>query len=159
MKAPPLTDRQRVELILPVLLLQDTVKGGHAGPRDAHREAYARLMATIVDLVADLEADHRSKIIRRATRAFREVSAPYRRDGACPTKFGMMAFYLLQRLVDDGMLVVGVASNLHAALDLILPNLEASADKARLAASAEKHADKLLRSLKALGYYRDAVPV
>lgn len=154
----PLTDRQRVELIVPVLMLQDTVKDRAAEPQDVGaRDAYARLMATIVDVVADLQPDRRSKMIRRAGRVFQEATAPLRKEGACMIEFGAATFHLIQRLVDEGILIVGEASNLQRALDVMLPELDAAAEGAGLAPSADRSAGKLLRRLQDLGYYREAV--
>ena len=95
----------------------------------------------------------RSKLIRRGHRAHEEVTAPYRKEGHRVDKVGLIIYWLLKSVTDCEYVVIGEASSLQKALDIIWPALEHAAQVDPLLASAKKQGKRLLEHLQRLGYY------
>ncbi|MEQ1950968.1 hypothetical protein [Mesorhizobium sp. CN2-181] len=101
-------------------------------------------------------------LLRRIERIHHEIIQPYlKTESPDPRKIGIIAFYLLQHLVDTEMLVVPPDCAFGRALEVMLPALspwegstEAEvADYDRLNHSARKQVRKLLHHLQNEGYY------
>lgn len=150
----PLTDRQRVEIMLPAQVLLGVLIAGVDDPN--HPDAIATRDALIRasnEVVADLPERHVNKIIARMFRVHNLVTEPYRQEGARVDKMGLIAFYWLKALTDCEYLVLHEGSNMQKALDRMLPALEQAANIAKLDASAQKQSKKFLQHLQSLGYY------
>ena len=149
-----MTDRQRVELSLPIHIMFTVVT---AGVRDPQEEAVHRvkalLLAAATEPVADLQQVERNKILRRVERTHRDVVEPFMKAEAPVSKVGLLCFYMLQWLVDAGYFVVGEESSFKQALDLLLPGLEHEVGS-DIDHSAKKQARRCLSKLQALGYYQ-----
>jgi hypothetical protein len=105
----------------------------------------------------DLLTDKRLQITRRVERLHMEIVKPYLatddRRGSKVAKFGLVAFYLLQILVDEQWVVVPEDSDLQKALDLLLPGLEHIAAIEDVDRSAQKRARQAFQLLQKRGYY------
>lgn len=150
------TDRQLVELTLAPMILLDVVQSGAVAPnaRDA-QDAKTHLVIATTEVVKDLPAKERDKILRRSRRAFDEATAPYRKAGASVAKMGLIAFYWLQTLISAGYFVLAEDAPLQRALDILLPALEPAASVEKLDSSARKQADHFMRRLQELGYFQE----
>lgn len=148
------SDRQRVEVLLPAQMVLAIIIAG-AGDRDADFDACKALLLTACkEPVADLTPAHQRKVLNRATRLHREVSAPYTKDGAEVSKLGLIVFYWLKAVVDSGYLVFAAGSAIDRAIDLFVPAIEHAAQVEAVDRSAQKQAVHMLRHLQRLGYYQ-----
>lgn len=103
-------------------------------------------------------------LLRRIERLHKEIAEPYTKgEEADPRKIGIIAFYLLQHLVETETLLVPEESSFGKALETMLPALspaegasdEEIVDYDRLNRSAQKQARKILKNLQKEGYYKD----
>lgn len=92
---------------------------------------------------------------RRLARVHYHLIAPHIEAEAKVSKIGLMAFYLLQILVDEKWVVVPEDSALQRGLDLLLPGLEHVAAIQPLDNSAQKQARRAFKTLQEWGYYVD----
>ena len=102
-------------------------------------------------------------LMRRIERVHKELVEPYlKTDKPDPRKIGIIAYYLLQHLVDNEFLIVPEESSFGKALDHMLPALspsedsspEEDADYEALNRSAQKQVCKIFQKLQSEGYYR-----
>ena len=102
-------------------------------------------------------------LLRRIERLHHEIVEPYiKTDSPDPRKIGIMAFYLLQHLVETETLIVPEDSSFGKALEHMLPALspwEGSTEKEiedydRLNKSACKQVRKIIQNLQNQGYYK-----
>lgn len=155
-----LTDRQRVELMLPSLLLQAAVRDAKAADGDDPETAdtcNACLMDIEQDVRALLPADRPAKLRRRAYRAQAEVTAPCR--GA---DFGALVLairLLIERLIADGHIELHAGSPFDRAWERFTDALAQSEEADKLDSRERRsEADRLCRSMRQAlaeqGYYR-----
>lgn len=173
-----LTDRQRVELGLPPFTLLNVLLAGAQVRKPPPRErptdpvakadyvyrinSYRTFMRckrhfsdAYMETVRDMGmAAEMSKILRRIERAHSKIVLPFIEAEARVEKFGLVAFYLLQILVDEGWVIVGEDSHMQRGLDLLLPGLEHVADIDGVNKSAMKQARKAYERLQREGYYK-----
>jgi hypothetical protein len=109
----------------------------------------------------------RTSLTNRIQRTHLEVVAPYLKgDDPDPRKIGIIAYYLLQHLVDTNVLIVPEDSAFGQALAVMLPALspwEGSTDQEvedyeRLNRSAQKQVRKVVQQLQIAGYY-EGIPL
>ncbi|WP_156941808.1 hypothetical protein [Mesorhizobium sp. LSJC255A00] len=122
------------------------------------------LMAACNEALDGVYPDRKQlSLLRRIERIHAEMVQPYVKDKeADPRKIGLVAFYLLQHLVETRTLIVPEDSHFGKALDHMLPALspwEGSTDQEiqdydNLNRSARKQVRKILLHLQAEGYYR-----
>lgn len=102
-------------------------------------------------------------LLRRIERVHAEMVEPYvKTDSPDPRKIGIIAFYLLQHLVETETLLVPEDSPFGRALEYMLPALspwegsteEEVRDYDNLNRSARKQVIKILRHLQNEGYYQ-----
>lgn len=102
-------------------------------------------------------------LLRRIERVHREVVEPFiTTDKPDPRKIGIVAYYLLQHLVDTELLIVPEESSFGQALDNMLPALspqansspEEDAEYEALNRSAQKQVCRILQKLQTEGYYK-----
>jgi hypothetical protein len=103
----------------------------------------------------------RISLLRRVERIHSEVMAPYLKKEPDARKLGLIAYYLLNQLVETSYLIIPEESPFGQALETMLPALspwEGSTpqeikDYEALNASAEKQSKKILKDLQTAGYY------
>ncbi|AZO48085.1 hypothetical protein [Mesorhizobium sp. M4B.F.Ca.ET.058.02.1.1] len=102
-------------------------------------------------------------LLRRIERIHTEIVEPYvKADNPDPRKIGIIAFYLLQHLVETRTIIVPEDSSFGKALEFMLPALspwEGSTeqeiqDYEALNRSAQKQVRKILLHLQQEGYYK-----
>lgn len=150
-----LTDRQRVELLLPVQVMLTVLIHGVDDPEheDAKR-CREFLVQASEEPLRDLPADKREKVMRRVIRLHDEVSRPYTKEGMRADKYGLIAYYWLKALIDEDYLILGAESLFSKAMDLFLPAIEHATEIEKVDKSAQKSARKFLAQLQRLGYYQ-----
>lgn len=187
-------DKVRVEASLPIhMMLAVLLTGANCAPPDDMSSAegvqFADRLRTDAEFAKSYEvfkttrqllqeasdamlegvfpATKRVSLLRRIERTHREAVYPYLAvDDPDPRKMGIIAYYLLQHLIDTGFLIVAEESALYQALDHMLPALSPwhgstpSEEKEyeRLNHSAQKQLRHVLRRLQAEGYYK-GIPV
>ena len=165
----PLSDRRRVEFILPPLLMEALISGMGArfvraaaeGDDPAETETarvqsavlLALFAAAVDQAVEDVLPRKRAALIRRAKREAVAVCAEL--DHAPAVKIAMVVYYLLCDLGPLGFSIVE-GSPLHQAMERLVPLIGHGFAEARRDASAQKQADRLLRRLQVRGWYRPA---
>lgn len=169
MSTAPLSDRRRIEFVLPPLLMEALIagmgarfvraaaEGGDTAETEAERDESAALLALFAAAVdqalADLLPRKRAALIRRAKREAVAVCAEL--DHQSAVKIAMVVYYLLCDLGPLGYAIVE-GSPLHQAIDRVVPLIGHGFAEARRDASAQKQADRLLRRLQERGWYRQA---
>jgi hypothetical protein len=149
-----ITDRQRVELVLLPMMMLDVLLNGVDKPDHVDaKKANALLRAAAGEGLAGMMAKDQSKIMRRAKRTHQQVLQTYRRENAEVAKVGLLTFYLMQAVTDCDYLVLAPGSAMAAAMDLMIPALQPSAEIEKLNDSAKKAARKSLGFLQKLGLF------
>lgn len=124
----------------------------------------ALLLEASAEAVKDVYPPRKqASLLRRIERLHHEsIDTFLKVDKPDPRKIGIVAFYLLQHLVDTETLIVPEESSLGKALDYMLPALsprEGSSeqeieDYENLNRSARKQVRKMIYNLQNQGYYR-----
>jgi hypothetical protein len=185
-----LSDTMRVEMSLPVHMMLCVLMSGancaDPGPKGSFeewnafhkrllddkfaashktfRETKALLVKACDEALEGLYPERKQRsLISRIERVHREAVEPYIKDKSVdPRKIGIMAFYLIQHLVNTGLLIIPEESSFGKALENMLPALSpwegSTATEIQeyelLNKSARKAANKMLLRLQADGYYR-----
>lgn len=149
-----ITDRQRVEIVLPAQIMLGILLAGVSEETPEFEACKLHLLNACKEPVADLLPRQQSKILDRATRLHRDVARPYVVDGADTAKFGLVVFYWLQSIVDCGYFAFTDGSAIDKALKLFLPAIEHAAQVEAIDRSAQKQARKFLGRLQSLGYFQ-----
>ncbi|WP_336801775.1 hypothetical protein [Kaistia sp. MMO-174] len=155
-----LTDRQRVEILLPAQIMLGVLIAGvpedqQAGPEFA--ECQRHLLDAAKEPVADLLPGQQRKILNRVTRVHREVSAPFTPEGSEVSKFGLIAFYWIKALVDCEFFIFAAGSSIDRAIELFIPAIEHAAQIEAVDRSAQKQARRMIGHFQRLGFYRGVV--
>lgn len=154
-----ITDRHRVELMLPAqMMLAVLIAGADAPNHPDAKEARACLKQASDEVVADLSDKQRASLARRVARVHLEITEEHRRIAARVDKVGLIAYYLIKAITDCDYLVIPDGSAMSRGLAYMLRALEPSANIERLDQSAQKASRKMLLHLQRLGYY-ERVPV
>lgn len=149
-----MNDRQRVEVMLPAQIMLGVLLAGASDQEcDDFKIAKEAFIEASDEPVRDLMPEKRAYIIRRTFRVNMEVTAQYQKADARVDKMGLIAFYWLRALIDQGYLVLHAGSAMERGMDIMLPALEHAANIEKLDASAQKNARKFLAHLQRLGYY------
>lgn len=148
------SDRQRAELMLLPMIAQSVIKCGAAEPDAPDAiEAINHFAAAMQEALVGADEKKRYQLIRRTMRLHHTVTKPYSGEGSRVDKVGLMLYYLTNWAIGCGYLVIGDDTPMAKGMDLLLPGLEHAANIAKLDASAQKAAGKLLASLQAEGYF------
>ena len=144
-----LSDRQRVEMLLLPMIAQSVVKNGAANPNAADAVAAINHFAEAIhEVVASLDNKKRYALLRRATRLHYDVTKPFVEAECRVDKVGLMLYYILNWALASDYLVLHDGTPMSLGLDLLLPALAHSAQIAKLDASAQKAAARLLKVLQ-----------
>lgn len=148
------SDRQLVEEVLPSHLMLSVVING-AQPDDPEAQAtIAKLTEAAEAPLEGLPDAKRRKILLRSQRAYHAGARPYSGEGHIVAKFGLIVFYWLEAMIEDGHYVIPEDSPFMQAMDSILPGLAEWAEIAAMEASAKKQARKFHELLQAEGLFR-----
>jgi hypothetical protein len=161
----PLTDRQRVELAIPVRLLCGIAAGSHFSCFDSKtgevidQEGYAQLVELRELLIeasrepiADLTPPAAAKLARRIERVYRALVADWHEEAAA-ARVAIAVVHFTRALVDAGVLVLHEGSAVAKAADLLIPMVEYATEEPALARAAEKSGRQLLARCQAQGFY------
>lgn len=148
-----ISDAQRVEIALPIVAMRDLVKCG-VEENDADKlRAMELLGAAYREAFDGMTVDRSMKLQRRAAAAFGSVTDEYREEGIPVAKSGLIWFYVLSRLINQGYMVLHPGTAMSDAMDLILPALSEHTAEAAFDRAAQKQARRVLTKLKWRGYY------
>jgi len=152
------TDRQVVEATLPSSLFWSVMVHGVADP-DAgdNPKVICLLDQATEEAVANLTPEHRSKILRRASRLYQVALEDFQKQGIEAGKFGLIVFYLFDALRNAGLFELVDGSPLDQALEVLLPAVAEWTAVPAVDASAQKQARRLLKLLQDEGYFRECV--
>lgn len=151
-----LSDRQRVEIVLLVqMMLAITLEGVEQGKQedDDFKACVEHLLAACHEPVADLDARRQKRVLDRMKRVHLDATKPYRNEGDEVGRLGLIIFWLIKSVVDDGYIVYNENSHIGKALEIWLPSLEQHASIEKRMKSAHKHAGKMLVYLQSQGYF------
>jgi hypothetical protein len=156
-----LTDRQRVELLIPSLLLQAAVRDARAADGGRDPEAADVCNTCLLDLEEAIKAllprDRADKLRRRGRRIERRALGPVR--GADFGAFVLAIRLLIERLIADGHIELHAGSPFDRAWERFTDALAASPDADKLDSPDRRgEADRLCRAMRQAlaeqGYYR-----
>jgi hypothetical protein len=161
----PLTDRQRLELAIPIRLLCGIAAGSHFSCFDpktgevVDQEGYDQLVelrelliAAAQEPIADLPPAAAAKIARRIERTYRELVAEWHAEAAA-ARVAIAVVHFTRALVDAGVLVLHEGSAVARAGDMLISMVEYALEEPALARAAEKSGRRLLERCQALGFY------
>lgn len=111
--------------------------------------AYAAMLASAGD------ANRARKVKNRTMAAVRLATADLRKEGQSVAKYGLVAYYLMRAMVDQGRLEVKEGTDFGNAIDIVLVALQPAADNDAMNESAQKQARKFLSRLQAEGYFKE----
>jgi len=155
------SDRHIVEALLPVRFLASVVHYGVADPNaDDAKQLIAWLKAAEAEIVAGRTDGEAVKLARRSWSAYDHAMAPYLKEEASCAKFGLIVFYLLALLEEQGVYLFTPRSPFDQAQQALYGPEGTIVELANIDAvdvSAQKQARRLLRSLQDMGYFPEAV--
>lgn len=153
-----MNDRRMTERIMHAKFLLIVVSGGVDYDKyPVAKTVEGLLIRDMDDTVSGLEPRRAEKLMMRSSSAVKLVSSGYvLGERASPAKLGLMIFYLLRNLVDQGYVGFEDSSPMALALETILPALEDHTDEPGLDKSAQKQARHLFHALQREGYYQGA---
>lgn len=149
-----LTDKQRVERALPSYLLLGVLMQG-ADHKDGPGAIAAKeaLVQAAGEALTDLPKPARDKLNRRIVRLHDLVTKPYREKRARVDKLGLVTFYAIGALIDEGRLELRQDSALQKGLTAMAGALLQARGDRELDAAAKAEAPEFVSQLKRLGYY------
>jgi hypothetical protein len=146
---PYRSDRQLVELMIPVIAAFDLVLNGATEKDEQYHAAVLHLKAATEEIVGT----NATKIMRRAERAYRAAMADHVSEGREVSKAGLITFHWLSAVLGSGYLVMSDDAPLSKAFEIILPALQHVADIPAVNASAEKQARHVLTRFQSQEFY------
>lgn len=155
------SDREITESLIPSLLFRSVVHYGHNEPDSAEaKQLIAWLEEAMVEELQGLMPKKADALLRRAYRMHEEIIAPFREAETAVAKFGLISYYLLDKLRENGLFQVIDGTPLDKAFTALLNEdgtLVEYANITKIDQSAQKQARHMLASLQAHGFYKGAV--
>lgn len=156
-----LSDRQIVQCLVPVRLLLSVV---HYGVADRQSPEAVQLTAWLksaeLGVLAGRHEKEQAKLARRSWAIYDAVMAPFLASETDCAKFGLVVFYLLAELEEQGIHTFAAGSDFDLAQQALYGpegSIVALANVPDVDASAQKQARRLMRHLQAEGYFREAI--
>lgn len=154
------SDRHIVESLIPIRLLLSVVHFGMAeGSAEAVQLTAWLKAAEAEHLSGRIDAEVR-RLARRSWTIYDRVMAPFLEDETSCAKFGLIVFYLLAELEEQGIPLFAAGSSFDLAQQALYGaegTITEMANIAAVDASAQKQARRVLRTLQDEGYFREAV--
>ena len=155
------SDREIVQDLVPIMLFYSVVWYGHQDKDGADgKQLLAWLKEAEKQVVTSVVPKKLGGIMRRALRVHEEVIAPFVEARAAVAKYGLVVFYVLDRLRQNGLFQVVDGSAFDQAISALLHEdgtLVEFANISKIDASAQKQARKVLAVLQANGLFAGAV--
>lgn len=155
------SDRQLTEELIPVRLFGSILWHGltnHTDPESIVLLNWVRQAEAAV--IAGLDDKHAGKVVRRSWRVNDAVIKPYQNAEAHVAKFGLVAYYVLRRLIEAGATTIVDDTPLdwiQAALLFEDGTLVEFANIERIDTSAQKQARKMFATIQGEGLFREVV--
>ena len=149
-----LTDRQRIEFsLLPALLFSAFRPTELRYIDPAETKARNHLARAMAEPMLGLAKAQRDKLLRRSTRSHDAALRYYGATGDVG-RTQLTFFYALKLIVESDYLVIGGASDLSKAIDILLPKMSQLAQDDARNAEAQADAESLLGDLQDEGLFR-----
>ncbi|MCX7898506.1 MAG: hypothetical protein N2444_00185 [Methylocystis sp.] len=152
-----MTDRQRVEALFFPVIFRSIIKSSEV-QTDGNAKCLAYIEEGIREVLDRVDDRKKAALWRRVIRAHDAALDPEREGGVTIEKAGMIGFYMLSAILEDGYLELEAGSKMAVAIEAILEALAPGFSEARLDASARKQAAKTLRLLQREGYFEGVTP-
>lgn len=147
-----LTDKQRVEVIIPALLMRVGFMAAITPDNRDNTEVDNALIEAIKEPIVDLHHDAQQKVMRRAQRVVDGIIKEY--ENSAIFKIMLMTYFIVMRLLERGTMELYEGSSFADALEAIADGLYKCQECKDIEPSAIKHADKVLVKLQQQGYYK-----
>lgn len=153
--------RRVVESIVPVYIITSVVEHG-VNPKTEQekedRDYILKLLANSIDDLLPEKITEKEKV--ELTRRITYVSGyliikPYVEAERLAAKLGLVIFYFLKNMVNQGAYNIVEGSNFEEALNMFLEGMSEWANKKAFDKSSIKEARKLHKNLQSHGYYKD----
>ncbi len=147
-----LSDKQRVELALPASFLRRAF--APVVEKDArHNETMGFIKQALIDPFEGLDDNKIDQLLRRTERIQSTLMLQHEKSSVF--KCLLMVFIFVKILTDTGILNLVEGSNFDIAVTRLIDALGEHGDLWEdIRPTAEKHANRLLRQLQAMGYYQ-----
>lgn len=146
-----------VERIVPINLVYATVFNGVADRTEASHAAVIRLLEqAMADEAQGMPRPKRESAARYARKAADAVLRPFVESNESCAKFGLIVFYALRILIDEGAYELRNGAFAEA-MDAVLNPEGTVTEMANISGvdrSAQKHARKLVKTLRDMGYFQ-----
>lgn len=152
-----LTDKQRIELILPSHMMLGVVIASRKTDDPSFDELLGLLIQATAEPVMDLPKEKSLRLLNRAKRAHATACEPWTGKGQDPGSFGLIVFYWLRSLLAASYIVYEPGSLIDKALVMYMEFHSERADIGAARDSALKQSAKLQRRFHEIGYYNSQV--
>lgn len=152
---PYISDRQRVELAIPARLVFGLVCCNPFSDPDAPEVEKIKnlMMQACVEPLDGLPEKKVGQLARRIERLHDEIADMV--DQASSLKVSMAFFYMLEHLIERGVLVLWEGSAFGEAITMMTPMFVHGFEEAKVDKSAQKTARKILATLQSHGYLKE----
>lgn len=153
------SDRDITQDLMPIRLFGTVITHG-ADPEQTDVQQFMAIFRQAEnDVVGSLTEKKKQAILRRSWRIHDEIIKPYQQAEIAVAKFGLIVFYVLDKLREQRLFTLVDGSPLDVALSAILDEdgtLVQYANIKKIDDSAQKAARKMLSQLQANGLYLGA---
>ena len=153
--ALPLTDLQRIELAFPAAAMLHVVDRGADAAHPRMCQVRLLLLVTLDEALGASTERERRKLQARLDRALRAFLAPLVRGGGRVDAVGLVAWRMLEAVLEADVLVLPEGIPLSDALAALRPALQRAADVPEVAAAVARDWPAALARLQALGLYEE----
>lgn len=155
------SDRSIAEQLLPVRLVAAVLWFGLDDRESEDAKVLLGLIRQAENEILDgIDIKRAQKLLRRVWRISDAVLKPFHDAKAHVAKFGLVAYYVMQRLVENGRLEIVDGSAFDQVISALLSpdgTLTEFANIPKIDESAQKQARKMFATLKAEGLFVDEV--
>lgn len=152
-----MTDRQIIEsIILPYILFQIIAPLEDLQEKEEEIVKYQTIIEGLTEAIEtpleNLLITRQNQLRRRLVRDADKLTNVFL--GSSNSKCLVAMYYLLENLLQNEYITIYSESNLGKALETFMDSIQEFFNEDRLDKSARKSAEKLLRSLNKMGYFR-----
>jgi len=146
-----LSDKQRVEMMIPALLMRVCFVDA-VDDKAINKDVDKALLDAIAEPLNGLDFSRKKKVLTRVEKIVEAIVNEY--DGSAIFKVMLMTYFIVMRLLEQGVMELYEGSPFAEALEAIADGMYKYQEEAKaIEPSARKHADKVLNKLKSQGYY------
>ncbi len=152
-----LSDKQRVELLLPSQMILAVAFAGFSDDQQA-TEGFAKLKANLIEsgeiALQSISDKDRNKILRRVKSLNEKmVKLAIPDDANDIPKLGLVYFHIISQIIESGIVVYDIDDCFGYSLQVFMDSIQGHASIEKRNLSAIKKARKILEWLRGQGYY------